>query len=720
MSVVVIGLNHRTRHARAARAHGRRRGAPAQGAARPVRALQRERGRGAVHVQPHRGVRGGRALPRRLPGRAQLLRRAVVDAARGLPAPPLRPLRRRRRAPPVLRGRRARLRGAGRDARSWARSGWRGSGRRARARPAAASTSCSATPSRWASGPAPTPASPATTTSVSQATVELATEHLGTMEGRRVLVIGAGEMGEGMAVALARAGVAEVVVANRTRQRAEALAVRVGGRSVPAGRPGRRRGRRRRGAHLHRLRRRCSSSTTTWPRSWPCGPTGPCSSSTWPSPATSTPAWPGCPASPSSTSTTCGLRRRGHGGPPGRGRAGAAHWSTRRSCATSTRPRPARWPRWWPGCATAPRTSARASSTRHRARLADLDERQRDAVETITKRLAGQAAARAHGAAQGRRRHATRRAPGRGPARPVRPLGAHVPAPPRRHAVERAGPLAGRVRGGRAGARSDPELRRRARLVDTDRRPPPGRAHPRHGRPGRVREGGAGRGARRPRRHGRALGQGPHRHADPPGLVLAAVPRRGDPRDALVGRSLADLAPGATVATGSVRRKAQLAARRPDLTFVDLRGNIGTRLAKVPEGGALVMAAAALERLERLDAVAEVLAVDVMVPQVGPGRAGRRVPGRRRRAARRPGRARAPGQPPGAGRGAGLPGGAGWRVRPARRGARPGARRRHGGALGVRGARGGPGLPPAGALRRGPTRCGSRPIWRGPFLATGA
>jgi len=73
------------------------------------------------------------------------------------------------------------------------------------------------------------------TTSVSQATVELAAEHLGSLEGRKVLVIGAGDMGEGMALALARAGVAEVVVANRTRQRAEALALRVGGRSVPLG-----------------------------------------------------------------------------------------------------------------------------------------------------------------------------------------------------------------------------------------------------------------------------------------------------------------------------------------------------------------------------------------------------------------------------------------------------------------------------------------------------
>jgi len=104
-----------------------------------------------------------------------------------------------------------------------------------------------------------------------------------------------------------------------------------------------------------------------------------------------------------------------------------------------------------------------------------------------------------------------------------------------------------------------------------------------------------------------------------PGLVLAAVPRRADPRDALVGRALADLAPGATVATGSVRRRAQLADLRPDLVFVELRGNIGTRLGKVPEGGAVVIAAAALERLGRTDAVAEVLELDVMVPQVAQG-----------------------------------------------------------------------------------------------------
>jgi glutamyl-tRNA reductase len=70
------------------------------------------------------------------------------------------------------------------------------------------------------------------TASVSHAAVELAADRLGTLDGRKVLVLGAGDMGEGMAMALARAGVAEVLVANRTRARAEELAGKVGGRSV--------------------------------------------------------------------------------------------------------------------------------------------------------------------------------------------------------------------------------------------------------------------------------------------------------------------------------------------------------------------------------------------------------------------------------------------------------------------------------------------------------
>jgi hydroxymethylbilane synthase len=103
------------------------------------------------------------------------------------------------------------------------------------------------------------------------------------------------------------------------------------------------------------------------------------------------------------------------------------------------------------------------------------------------------------------------------------------------------------------------------------------------------------------------------------GLVIAAVPVRADVRDCLVGRSLADLAPGAAVATGSARRRVQLAGLRPDLSFVELRGNIATRLAAAPDGGAAVVAYAALERLDLLDAVREVLAVEVMCPQVGQG-----------------------------------------------------------------------------------------------------
>ena len=70
------------------------------------------------------------------------------------------------------------------------------------------------------------------TTSVSQAAVALAADRLGGLEGRRVLVLGAGDMGEGMAVALAGAGVADVLVANRTTTRAATLAERVGGRAV--------------------------------------------------------------------------------------------------------------------------------------------------------------------------------------------------------------------------------------------------------------------------------------------------------------------------------------------------------------------------------------------------------------------------------------------------------------------------------------------------------
>lgn len=105
----------------------------------------------------------------------------------------------------------------------------------------------------------------------------------------------------------------------------------------------------------------------------------------------------------------------------------------------------------------------------------------------------------------------------------------------------------------------------------------------------------------------------------PDGLVIAAVPRRADPRDALVGCRLSDLPEGALVATGSARRRVQLRDLRPDLRFAELRGNIGTRLAKASDYDAVVMAQAALDRLGEHPPIVDVLGCDVMVPQVGQG-----------------------------------------------------------------------------------------------------
>src|SRR5437763_11614571 len=105
----------------------------------------------------------------------------------------------------------------------------------------------------------------------------------------------------------------------------------------------------------------------------------------------------------------------------------------------------------------------------------------------------------------------------------------------------------------------------------------------------------------------------------PDGLVLAAVPERDDPRDALVGSALEGLPVGAREGTGSLRRRAQLAWTRPDLTFAGLRGNIDTRLAKAPEFDAIVVAAAALRRLGRTQVIDEVLDPAVVLPQVGQG-----------------------------------------------------------------------------------------------------
>ncbi len=103
------------------------------------------------------------------------------------------------------------------------------------------------------------------------------------------------------------------------------------------------------------------------------------------------------------------------------------------------------------------------------------------------------------------------------------------------------------------------------------------------------------------------------------GLVLSAVPQRADVRDALVGSALDALPTGARIGTDSVRRRAQLAFARPDLTFGPLRGNIATRLEKAAGYDAIVVAACALDRLGLADRAAERLAASVMLPQVGQG-----------------------------------------------------------------------------------------------------
>jgi len=103
------------------------------------------------------------------------------------------------------------------------------------------------------------------------------------------------------------------------------------------------------------------------------------------------------------------------------------------------------------------------------------------------------------------------------------------------------------------------------------------------------------------------------------GLVVAAYLPRADARDALVGTPLSELVAGALVATGSVRRRAQLAWLRPDLRFAELRGNIATRLAKVPPGGAVVVAMAALVRLGLTDRTSHIFSITEMLPQIGQG-----------------------------------------------------------------------------------------------------
>jgi hydroxymethylbilane synthase len=112
-----------------------------------------------------------------------------------------------------------------------------------------------------------------------------------------------------------------------------------------------------------------------------------------------------------------------------------------------------------------------------------------------------------------------------------------------------------------------------------------------------------------------------------PELVIACIPLREDPRDALVSRSgarLAELPAGARIGTSSLRRAVALRAARPDVTVLPVRGNVDTRLRKMEEGefDAIVLAFAGLRRLSLGARATEVLAPETCLPAVGQGALG--------------------------------------------------------------------------------------------------
>jgi hydroxymethylbilane synthase len=107
-------------------------------------------------------------------------------------------------------------------------------------------------------------------------------------------------------------------------------------------------------------------------------------------------------------------------------------------------------------------------------------------------------------------------------------------------------------------------------------------------------------------------------------FTLAAIPPRADARDVLVSeqyRGFDALPAGAVVGTSSLRRQAQLRARRPDLAYVEFRGNVDTRLTKLVQGkaDAIILAAAGLERLEKTAVIRERFAPEVLCPAPGQG-----------------------------------------------------------------------------------------------------
>lgn len=105
------------------------------------------------------------------------------------------------------------------------------------------------------------------------------------------------------------------------------------------------------------------------------------------------------------------------------------------------------------------------------------------------------------------------------------------------------------------------------------------------------------------------------------GLSIAAIPKRADARDAVVGRRIEELHRGDRIGTSSLRRAAQMRHLRPDIAILDIRGNVDTRLKKLDEGhyDSILLASAGLHRLSLGDRIAEILDCDVMVPAVGQG-----------------------------------------------------------------------------------------------------
>lgn len=113
----------------------------------------------------------------------------------------------------------------------------------------------------------------------------------------------------------------------------------------------------------------------------------------------------------------------------------------------------------------------------------------------------------------------------------------------------------------------------------------------------------------------------------PEGLHVAIIPVREVPTDAFVSakyKNFSELPQGATMGTSSLRRKAQLAALRPDLNIIDLRGNLDTRIKKMEDGlyDAIILAGAGLNRLNMQDRIASLFTPEEMLPAIGQGSLG--------------------------------------------------------------------------------------------------